>query len=95
MVRVTTPRVDFQMASRRTHHQRSEQSSSVRQVVSGGAHIEQLQDEVGILGEDDRLQLFLQSKPLQVQIPVDEGLAMKADLGILGMRCHLSEGYIK
>ena len=70
-------------------------SSSVQQVVSSGAHIEQLQDEVGILDEDDRWQLFLQSKPLQVQIPVDEGLAMKADLGILGMRCHLSEGYIK
>ena len=65
-------------------------------MVSSGAHIEQLQDKVGILGEDDdRRQLFLQSKPLQVQIPVGEGLAMKTDLGILGMRCYLSEGYIK
>ena len=82
MVRVTTPRVDSQMASRRTRHRRSEQIGSVRQVVSGGAQIQQLQDEVGILGEDDRRQLLLQSKPLQVQIPVDEGLAMKTDLGI-------------
>ena len=32
--------------------------------------------------EDERRQLLLQSKPLQVQIPVEEGLAMKADLGI-------------
>ena len=56
--------------------------SSIRQVVSGGAHIEQLQDEVGTLTEDERQQLLLQSKPLRIQIPVKEGLAMKADLGI-------------
>ena len=82
MVRVTTPRVDSQMASQRTRHRRSEEISSVRQVVSGGAHIEQLQDEVGILDKGERRQLLLQSKPLQVQMPVEEGLAMKADLGI-------------
>ena len=29
-------------------------------MVSGGAHIQQLQDEVGILGEDERWQLLLQ-----------------------------------
>ena len=82
MVRVTTPRVDSQMASQRTRHRRSEEISSVRQVVSGGAHIQQLKDEVGILDEGERRKLLLQSKPLQVQIPVEEGLAMKADLGI-------------
>ena len=49
-------------------------------MVSGGAHIEQLQNEVDILGDNERRQLLLQSKPLQAQIPVDEGL--KADLRI-------------
>ena len=73
MVRVTTPRVDSQMASQRTRHRRSEQISSIRQVVSGGAHTEQLQDEVGILGEDERLQLLLQSKPLQVKYLLMKG----------------------
>ena len=49
MVRGTTPRVDSQMISQRTRIRRSEEISCVRQVVSGGAHIEQLQDEVDIL----------------------------------------------
>lgn len=82
MVRVTTPRVDSQKASQRTRHRRSGEISSIRQVVSGGAQIEQLQDEVHTLSEDERRQLLLQSKPLQIQIPVEEGLAMKADLSI-------------
>ena len=50
--------------------------------MSGGAHTEQLRDEVASVSEEERQQLFLQSKPLQVQIPVEEGLALKADLGI-------------
>jgi len=53
--------------------------SSIRQVVSDGAHIQQLQDEVGTISENERRQLLIQSKP---QMCVEEGLAMKADLGI-------------
>jgi len=77
MVRVTTPRVDSQKASQRTRHRRSGEISSIRQVVSGGAQIEQPQDEVHTLSEDERRQLLL-----KIQIPVEEGLAMKADLSI-------------
>ena len=82
MVRVTTPHVDSQKASQRTRYRRSGEINSIRQVVRGGPQIQQFQDEVHTLSEDERRQLLLQSKPLQIQIPVEEGLAMKADLGI-------------
>ena len=68
-------------ASSKTLWRRSHCLSSIREAVSGGNAIVQLQSEVRCLSRGERQQL-LQKADLPVIIPTDNALAMKADLSL-------------
>ena len=68
-------------ACSKTLRRRSHCLSSIREAVSGGDAIVQLQSEVRCLSREERQQL-LQKADLPVVIPTDHALAMKADLSL-------------
>lgn len=78
-LRVTYPQVATPDASNSTVRRRSSEVALVRDVISGGASVEQLQDEVAALSSDERQQL-LTSTEFSVSITTEDALAMKADL---------------
>lgn len=82
LVRVTTPRVPSKEASTRTLKRRSNEISTVRDLVSKGASIEQLQYEVKTLTKEDREVLLDQAmvREASISIPDEDILALKADL---------------
>ena len=84
VVRVTTPRVESSAASDRTLKRRSSELELVRNIVSKGAPVEQLQNELKCLTKEDReaiLDAAMGGAP-SITIPADQVLAMKADLSI-------------
>ena len=83
-MRVTTPMVDSSVASRWTLKRRSNEMEYVRDIISRGSPLAQLQHEVTILSKSDRESLLdsVMGCENSVDIPADEVLAMKTDLSL-------------
>ena len=67
----------------------------VREVLSKGSSMEQLQSELTVLGRDQR-QSILESvlgRGKAISIPADEVLAMKADLSITWSKLRVMRRY--
>lgn len=82
LVRVTTPRIKSDDVSRRTLKRRSNEINTVRDLISKGSSLEQLQYEVKTLPMDEREALLDQAmvKEASITIPDEDILALKADL---------------
>lgn len=65
----------------KTLQRRSHCLSSIRDAVSGGEAVTQLQSEIRCLSKDERQQL-LGEAGLPVVIPTEQALAIKADLAL-------------
>lgn len=70
------------MASTRTLKRRSLEIESVREVISKGSSMEQLQYEIKTLSKQDRESLLESAISSPLVIPSAEVLAMKADLSV-------------
>ena len=79
---VTTPRVDSSTASTRTLKRRSTEMEQVRDIVSKGASVKQLQFEVKNLTREEREAILHSIPEAAITIPPEQILAMKADLSI-------------
>ena len=75
------PPVSTSDVSERTLQRRKQESRQHREVVSGGDSDTLLQMEVRSLGKEDKARL-LQEAGITIDIPPEQGLAMKADLSI-------------
>ena len=84
LVRVTTPTVDSSVASRWTFKRRSTEMEQVRDIISKGLPVAQLQYEVTTLSKVEREYLLDSGMGSEnsVHIPADEVLAMKTDLSL-------------
>ena len=78
---MAVPQSEVKSSCSQTLRRRSHCLSSIREAVSGGDAIVQLQSEVRCLSREERQQL-LQKADLPVVIPTDHALAMKADLSL-------------
>ena len=74
-------RVKSSEASQKTVLRRSHCLSTLREAVSGGEAVTQLQSEVRCLSKEERQEL-LRGAGLPVVIPADHALALKADLSL-------------
>ena len=81
LVQVGGCRVPSSEASARTMKRRTENIGKVRSITSGGDNSAQLASEIKALSKAEREELLLEAQ-LPVVIPMDQALAMKADLGI-------------
>ena len=68
-------------ASARTLHRRSNELQSIRTTISKDTSTVQFEAEVKALNQEERQQL-LKSAGITIDIPPEQGLAMKADLAI-------------
>ena len=71
--------------------------SAVRTIISGGACADQIQHDVAAVTDAERQEL-LQDARTPLQIPVEETLAMKADLVLPWnkmRRCVLNDNMLK
>ncbi len=80
-MKVTTPRVSSKEASDKTLRRRSHEITEHREAASGGQSSTQLQDEVKLLGKEERQKLLVGSG-FTVDVPPEHGLAMKVELGM-------------
>ena len=78
------PMVDSSVASRWTLKRRSNEMELVRDIISKGSPLAQLQHEVTTLTKMERESLLdsVMGSENSVEIPADEVLAMKADLSL-------------
>ena len=84
LVKVAKPSLSSEEASRRTIKRRSHELQQVREFISGGrdaAH-QQLASEVLQLSQVERKELLKEAGLVASDLPVEHGLAMKADLGL-------------
>ena len=81
LMQVPSCRVPTSEASPITIRRRSHQLAKVRDTISGGASLEQLQSEIRCLSKEER-QEILKDANLPISIPADHVLAMKADLAL-------------
>ncbi len=81
MAKVTTPRVSSRDASDKTLRRRSHEIMEHREAASGGESSSQLQDEVKLLGKEER-QKLLTDAGFTIDIPPGHGLSMKVELGM-------------
>ena len=84
LVMVTKPSLSEEEASRRTIKRRTHELQQVREFISGGrdaAH-QQLASEVLQLSRVERKELVKEAGLVASDLPVEHGLAMKADLGL-------------
>lgn len=84
MLRITTPKVESSSASARTLKRRSSEIEQVREVISKGAPMDQLQHELKTLTKEDRQSLLDQASVHDAAIAIspNDVLAMKSDLSI-------------
>ena len=68
-------------ASRKTIARRNKAMDRVRDLVSADDSSTQLKEEIQHLNKDERQDL-LQNAGFTLEIPAEQGLAMKADLGL-------------
>ena len=80
-MRVPGCRVSTSDATQKTVHGRSKQLSQIREVISGGESHLQLQDEIHVLPKEER-QRILREGGFYLEIPPEQGLAMKAHLAL-------------
>ena len=81
LVHIAPPRVPSAEASSRTIHRRSNELQSIRTTISKDSSTSQLQAEVKALTQQEKQQL-LAGAGFTIDIPPEQGLAMKADLAI-------------
>ncbi len=83
-MRLTTPRVESSSASPRTLKRRSGELEQVRDAISKGSSLEQLQHEVKALTKEDRQSLLQEASIADgaAAVSANDVLAMKADLAI-------------
>lgn len=81
-MRLTTPRVDSSSASARTLKRRSGEIEQVRDTISKGSSVDQLQYELKTLTKEDRQSLLQNATADTIAVSNEDVLAMKADLSI-------------
>jgi hypothetical protein len=80
-MRVTHSEVTTSNACVRTIKRRNKSMGIIREVISGGDSASQFKEELKTLDKDGREEL-LRSAGFTLDIPAEQGLAMKADLGL-------------
>ena len=80
-------------ASARTLHRRSNELQSIRTTISKDASTVQFEAEVKALSQEQ--QQVLKSAGITIDIPPEQGLAMKADLAIPWNRLRIIWRYIR
>ena len=80
-MRVTRPRFATSDVSKRTLRRRSQEVKQVRRIIGGKDSSLILHRELQSLSRDERSKLLLDAG-LTIDIPPEQGLAMKADLAI-------------
>ena len=81
LMRVTSPRIASDEASRYTVRRRSNELAQVRDRLSGGASAFQHHDEMRVLSVEER-QALLTSSDFNVKLTCETALAMKLNLMI-------------
>ena len=81
-MKVTSPQVDSSQCTRKTVKRRSQELANIRDAISGGQPMTQLQSEVLMLPTEEKKKKLMREVNFTINIPPECGLAMKADLSI-------------
>ena len=91
-MKVTKSSTPSSKCSKDTLRRRSNEISKVREILSVGDTSEQMVNEMKRIPREERNELMREAN-FNVHIPAEEGLAMKADLGLTWNKLRLMRRY--